>query len=158
MRGPSLPLSSQECFLLSMLCVWMGLHVPQPCFHMFEEHARNQTLGQRRSVQKKTAILLLLQALLHMRIGPPRVNPQRKPPLGHYTPAAVPVGWPLVSGCWSTLSPLFEVSSDPGRFTMEGTHNWHSYGGTGFARGRPQNEGVLLPTFAVEFRDAGLKD
>jgi hypothetical protein len=26
-------------------------------------------------------------------------------------------------------------------------------GGTGFARGRPQNEGVLLPTCAVEFRD-----
>ena len=68
------------------------------------------------------------------------------------------MGCPLVKGCRSTLSPLFEVSSDPGRFTQTGVHkpgtirDWLSLGG------RPQNEGVLLPTCAVEFRDAGLKD
>ena len=65
----------------------MGLHVPQPCFHMFEEHARNQTLGQRRSVTKNTTPAIACNEDLKHGLVPPEETP-----LGHYHSGRRPRG------------------------------------------------------------------
>jgi hypothetical protein len=97
-----------------------GASCSSTMFHMFEEHARNQTLGQRRSATRSSSLPCRIRRS-PQRIGPPRENPPLAPFWKSVTPAAVLVGWPLVIGCKSTLSPLFEKGCDPGRFTMK-TH------------------------------------